>query len=87
MYTKKFGVLDESTGAGGGGKKKSGGVLEGIKLFVDHNFVKGIFFISCFFMIEVDTYSCTHTQNLQMPTRTLAYPITHTCRSQSLIIP
>merc|ERR1719487_292001 len=52
MYTKKFGVLDESTGSGGG-KKKAGGVLEGIKLFIDHNFVKGIFFISCFFMIEV----------------------------------
>ena len=61
MYTNKFGVLDESTGAGsGGGKKKNGGVLEGIKLFIDHNYVKGIFFISCFFMIEVDAHSCTH---------------------------
>mmetsp|Transcript_43635 Transcript_43635/g.118608 ORF Transcript_43635/g.118608 Transcript_43635/m.118608 type:complete len:542 (+) Transcript_43635:572-2197(+) len=53
MYTNKFGIQDESTGDNGGKKKSKGGVLEGIKLFVEHNYVKGIFFISCFFMIEV----------------------------------
>jgi len=35
-------------------KKKSGaGVLEGLHLFVQHNYVKGIFAISCLFMVEV----------------------------------
>jgi len=41
--------------AEGGGKKKKSttGVLEGLKLFNAHNYVKGIFAISCLFMIEV----------------------------------
>jgi len=34
-------------------KKKGAGVLEGIHLFVKHNYVKGIFAISCLFMVEV----------------------------------
>lgn len=35
-------------------KKKSGaGILEGLHLFVQHNYVKGIFAISCLFMVEV----------------------------------
>mmetsp|Transcript_7570 Transcript_7570/g.10873 ORF Transcript_7570/g.10873 Transcript_7570/m.10873 type:complete len:664 (-) Transcript_7570:74-2065(-) len=34
-------------------KKKGAGVLEGVHLFVKHNYVKGIFAISCLFMIEV----------------------------------
>jgi AAA family ATP:ADP antiporter len=35
------------------GKKKKAGVLEGIHLFIKHNYVKGIFAISCLFMVEV----------------------------------
>jgi len=34
-------------------KKKKAGVLEGIHLFIKHNYVKGIFAISCLFMVEV----------------------------------
>ena len=34
-------------------KKKGAGVLEGLHLFVQHNYVKGIFAISCLFMVEV----------------------------------
>ena len=40
MYTNKFGIQDESTGENGGKKKSKGGVLEGVKLFVEHNYVK-----------------------------------------------
>jgi len=34
-------------------KKKGAGILEGLHLFVKHNYVKGIFAISCLFMVEV----------------------------------
>lgn len=34
-------------------KKKSAGILEGLYLFVRYNYIKGIFAISCLFMIEV----------------------------------
>ena len=34
-------------------KKDKAGVLEGLHLFVKHNYVKGIFAISCLFMVEV----------------------------------
>lgn len=34
-------------------KKKGAGVLEGLHLFVRYNYVKGIFAISCLFMVEV----------------------------------
>ena len=44
---------------GGGGKTKEApkkakpGILEGLQLFVKYNYVKGIFAISCLFMVEV----------------------------------
>eukprot|EP00550_Attheya_septentrionalis_P003421 CAMPEP_0198293896 /NCGR_PEP_ID=MMETSP1449-20131203/19418_1 /TAXON_ID=420275 /ORGANISM="Attheya septentrionalis, Strain CCMP2084" /LENGTH=690 /DNA_ID=CAMNT_0043993649 /DNA_START=95 /DNA_END=2167 /DNA_ORIENTATION=+ len=34
-------------------KKEKAGVLEGIHLFIQHHYVKGIFAISCLFMVEV----------------------------------
>jgi len=34
-------------------KKKGAGVLEGLHLFIKHHYVKGIFAISCLFMVEV----------------------------------
>jgi AAA family ATP:ADP antiporter len=34
-------------------KKKKAGVLEGLQLFIKYNYVKGIFAISCLFMVEV----------------------------------
>jgi ATP:ADP antiporter, AAA family len=34
-------------------KKEKAGILEGLQLLWTHNYVKGIFAISCFFMIEV----------------------------------
>ncbi|GMH52358.1 hypothetical protein TrLO_g4397 [Triparma laevis f. longispina] len=33
--------------------KKGAGIMEGINLFITHNYVKGIFAISCLFMVEV----------------------------------
>ena len=33
--------------------KPKAGILEGIHLFMKHNYVKGIFAISCLFMVEV----------------------------------
>lgn len=34
-------------------KKAKAGVLEGLRLFAKHNYIKGIFAISCLFMVEV----------------------------------
>lgn len=34
-------------------KKERAGILEGLYLFAEHNYVKGIFAISCLFMVEV----------------------------------
>jgi len=34
-------------------KKEKAGILEGLRLFWEHNYVKGIFAISCLFMVEV----------------------------------
>ena len=34
-------------------KKEKAGILEGLHLFAKHNYVKGIFAISCLFMVEV----------------------------------
>jgi AAA family ATP:ADP antiporter len=34
-------------------KKEAAGILEGLYLFWEHNYVKGIFAISCLFMVEV----------------------------------
>mmetsp|Transcript_19744 Transcript_19744/g.44829 ORF Transcript_19744/g.44829 Transcript_19744/m.44829 type:complete len:616 (-) Transcript_19744:219-2066(-) len=34
-------------------KKENAGVMEGIYLFVEHHYIKGIFAISCLFMVEV----------------------------------
>jgi len=34
-------------------EKKGAGVMEGVRLFAEHNYVKGIFAISCLFMVEV----------------------------------
>lgn len=53
LYTKKFGIMDESVGGTTKSKKSKGGVFEGLKLFWDHHYVKGIFAISCLFMVEV----------------------------------
>jgi len=35
------------------GPKKNAGVMEGLYLFIEHNYIKGIFAISCLFMVEV----------------------------------
>jgi AAA family ATP:ADP antiporter len=43
--TKESSVLEK--------KKPKAGILEGIHLFVSHNYVKGIFAISCLYEIEV----------------------------------
>lgn len=59
-YVKMFGVAEEAPKAVDVVEKKEdlkkgnkAGILEGIHLFVEHNYVKGIFAISCLFMVEV----------------------------------
>jgi AAA family ATP:ADP antiporter len=39
-------------------KKPKAGILEGIHLFVNHNYVKGIFAISCLYEVEVTIVVC-----------------------------
>jgi len=61
VYVKMFGVVEENRKVeeddvdhGKRTKKKNkAGILEGIHLFMKHNYVKGIFAISCLFMVEV----------------------------------
>ena len=61
IYVKMFGVADSSVGTDNNAEKKDevkkpknkAGILEGIHLFMKHNYVKGIFAISCLFMVEV----------------------------------
>jgi ATP:ADP antiporter, AAA family len=58
-YVKMFGVVEDVPKAVDVEKKddpkkaNKAGILEGIHLFVEHNYVKGIFAISCLFMVEV----------------------------------
>jgi len=50
-YVKIFGVLPES--ASGSKKKSKAGIMEGAVLFWKHHYVKGLFCVSCIFMVEV----------------------------------
>lgn len=50
MYIQKYGA---GKGASSTKKKEKTGVLEGVHLFIRHNYIKGIFAISCLFMVEV----------------------------------
>ncbi|CAM9492176.1 unnamed protein product [Pylaiella littoralis] len=47
-YVRKFGVEPSL-----GNTKKGAGVLEGFQLFIEHDYIKGIFAMSCLFMVEV----------------------------------
>ena len=53
----------DSDGSGSGTAPKKtkpkAGVLEGLKLLYEHNYVKGIFAISALFMVEVTIVDCT----------------------------
>ena len=56
MYVHTYGTQDRSGAAPTAPsktKKSKAGILEGLQLFWDHNYVKGIFAISCLFMVEV----------------------------------
>lgn len=54
MYVTKFGTNEEEVVPGADKKeKKSAGILEGFHLFYEHNYVKGLFVVSSFFMIQV----------------------------------
>jgi ATP:ADP antiporter, AAA family len=55
VYIGRYGTSERNaTDAAPSGKKKDkAGVLEGLHLFWEHNYVKGIFAISCLFMVEV----------------------------------
>jgi AAA family ATP:ADP antiporter len=52
-YVRIFGVSQALAEVGGDKKKKGAGVLEGFRLFIKHDYVKGIFALSCLFMVEV----------------------------------
>jgi AAA family ATP:ADP antiporter len=49
LYTERYG----SSGKVKSSKKGSAGLVEGLQLFYDHTYVKGIFALSCLFMVEV----------------------------------
>lgn len=53
IYMTVYGTEESRATATPVKKKKNSGVLEGLHLFVKYNYVKGIFAISCLFMIEV----------------------------------
>jgi ATP:ADP antiporter, AAA family len=57
MYISIYGVQENKNApdapAAGGKVKEKPGVLEGLHLFWKYNYVKGIFAISCLFMVEV----------------------------------
>uniref|UniRef100_A0A7S2GZ17 ADP,ATP carrier protein n=1 Tax=Helicotheca tamesis TaxID=374047 RepID=A0A7S2GZ17_9STRA len=54
LYVSVYGASDVKKDEGSPKKKKEkAGILEGLKLFAQHNYVKGIFAISCLFMVEV----------------------------------
>jgi len=54
VYIKVYGTDETRASASSTKKKKKGaGVLEGLHLFIKHHYVKGIFAISCLFMVEV----------------------------------
>lgn len=63
MYIRVYGSQERNTSGTDEGEstkkkdenatKKKAGVLEGLRLFWEHNYVKGIFAISCLFMVEV----------------------------------
>ena len=55
IYVKVYGTSEtkEKSESTKKPKKAKAGVLEGLHLFVQHNYVKGIFAISCLFMVEV----------------------------------
>ncbi|CAB9529583.1 ATP carrier protein 1 [Seminavis robusta] len=57
-YINRYGSAERNASDGGAAagkqkKKEKAGVTEGLYLFWDHNYVKGIFAISCLFMVEV----------------------------------
>eukprot|EP00934_Nitzschia_sp_Nitz4_P007724 Nitzschia sp. Nitz4//scaffold152_size53828//21689//23656//NITZ4_006740-RA/size53828-processed-gene-0.70-mRNA-1//1//CDS//3329537196//7714//frame0 len=60
LYIKNYGTAEENAKKAAGAedtpptkKKEKAGILEGLYLFWEHNYVKGIFAISCLFMVEV----------------------------------
>jgi len=53
-YTQRFGTAEESANAGPKKpKKEKAGMTEGLVLFWKYHYVKGIFALSCLFMVEV----------------------------------
>lgn len=57
-YIARYGVAErnstgEDAAVAAKKKKDQAGILEGLRLFYRHNYVKGIFAISCLFMVEV----------------------------------
>lgn len=52
-YVAIYGTKDTSSSSTKPKKKQLAGIIEGLWLFYKYNFVKGIFAISCLFMIEV----------------------------------
>ncbi|KAL7544896.1 hypothetical protein ACHAWF_015768 [Thalassiosira exigua] len=69
LYVSMFGVAEdkeqEKEGEKEAPKKKNkAGILEGIHLFMEHNYVKGIFAISCLFMVEVTIDLSNHLQHV-----------------------
>jgi len=53
FYTQKFGVMEADVAKPKKGGKSKPGVMEGLTLFMKHGYIRGIFALSCLFMVEV----------------------------------
>ena len=53
LYILTYGVTERNAMTAKPKKKQGAGILEGLHLFRKHNYVNGIFAISCLFMVEV----------------------------------
>lgn len=52
-YVNIFGLPESLEQEKSGKKEKNAGVLEGFRLFLKYEYVRGIFYLSCLFMVEV----------------------------------
>ncbi|CAM9593200.1 unnamed protein product, partial [Discosporangium mesarthrocarpum] len=77
-YVARFGATQESSKS----KKKGAGVLEGFTLFMKYDYIKGIFAMSCLFMVEV-TILDYMMKSMAVSYFNGLYPEDHTLANQS----
>jgi len=73
FYVAHFGApADDKEGGVSGQGKEEEGVLEGFKLFIRHDYVKGLFAVSCLFNIQVTVMD--YMMKVSTPSPPLSYP-------------